>query len=105
MIEKMYSFSGCEGWVSRMIYEPKFGMIYALRDSNVQVLSVLKRAVVTELSSVHEAPVTVVCWYERNQFYLTACRYFKLVLYFMLVNSFLSAQSWRDQVLVVKLQQ
>eukprot|EP01039_Chlorochromonas_danica_P000067 gene67-73_t len=75
VMEKMYTFKGCEDWVTRMIYEPQFNRIYALKERSAQVLSIPRRSVVTVLEDCHEAPINVVCWYERNQFYITGCRY------------------------------
>jgi WD40 repeat protein len=73
VVEKMFTFDGCEHWVSSMIYEPQSGKLYALVDRSVHVLSFAKRAVVTVLKDIHESPVTTVCWYARSQFYLTGC--------------------------------
>lgn len=78
VIEKIFTFPGfinsTDTWISKLIYDTKHSLIYAMKDCNVQVLNVRRRNVVTELKDVHESPVNVVCWYERNQFYLTGCR-------------------------------
>lgn len=73
IMEKLYSFEDCEKWVTHMIYEPQFNKIYAIKERSVQVLSTTRRSVITTLTDVHDAPVNVVCWYERNQFYMTGC--------------------------------
>lgn len=73
VMEKLYSFPGCEMWISKMIYQPEYQKIYAIKDSSVQVLSPLRRCVIAVLENIHEAPINVVCWYERNQFYITGC--------------------------------
>ncbi len=74
IMEKMYNFSGCDTWITNMIYQPLYNRIYAVKENTVQVLSTTRRAVVTALENIHDAPINVVCWYERNQFYLTGCR-------------------------------
>lgn len=74
IMEKMYIIEGCDPWVTHMILETQFNRVYAIKERSVQVLSTTRRNVVTTLSDVHEAPVNVVCWYERNQFYMTGCR-------------------------------
>lgn len=74
VMEKLYSFKGCTDWVTKMIYEPQFNRIYALKERSAQVLSIPRRSCVTSLEDCHEAPINVVCWYERNQFYITGCR-------------------------------
>ncbi|RYH28854.1 hypothetical protein EON65_10635 [archaeon] len=73
VMEKLYGFSGCSDWITKMIYEPQFNRIYALKERTAQVISMSRKAVVTVLEECHEAPINVVCWYERNQFYLTGC--------------------------------
>lgn len=74
IMEKLYTFDDCEKWVTHMIYEPRFNRVYAIKERSVQVLSTTRRSVITVLADVHDAPVNVVCWYERNQFYMTGCR-------------------------------
>lgn len=74
IMEKLYSFEDCDKWVTHMIYEPKCNRIYAIKERSVQVLSTTRRSVITSLIDIHDAPVNVVCWYERNQFYITGCR-------------------------------
>jgi WD40 repeat protein len=74
IMEKLYSFEDSEKWITNMVFEPQFNRIYAIKERSVQVLSISRRSVITTLVDVHEAPVNVVCWYERNQFYLTGCR-------------------------------
>jgi WD40 repeat protein len=73
VMEKLYTFEGCETWVTHMIYEPNFNRIYALKERSAQVLSLTKQAVITTLENVHDAPINAICWYERNQFYITGC--------------------------------
>jgi WD40 repeat protein len=73
VMEKLYSFLGCENWITKMIYEPEFDRIYALKERSAQVLSLTRQNVITTLENVHDAPVSAICWYERNQFYLTGC--------------------------------
>ena len=34
VIEKLFSFEGCEGWVGVMIFEPKTNRVYALSDKS-----------------------------------------------------------------------
>jgi hypothetical protein len=80
IMEKMYAFAGCDTWITNMLYQPQCNRIYAVKESTVQVISTTRRAVVTELENIHDAPINVVCWYERNQFYLTGCRYVVLLL-------------------------
>jgi WD40 repeat protein len=82
ILEKLYSFENCSDWVNKMIYEPKNDRIYAIRDRSAQILSVSRRSIINELRNVHEAPLSAVCWYERNQFYITGCR---LVLHLVLL--------------------
>jgi WD40 repeat protein len=74
IMERMYSFEGCNTWVSRMVYEPKLNRVYAINDRSAKVLSISRRAIITELENVHDAPLTAICWYERNQLYITGCR-------------------------------
>lgn len=74
VMEKLYSFEGCDNWISHMIIQPKFNRIFALKERSVQVLSTTRRAVITILEDIHDSPVNTICWYERNQFYITGCR-------------------------------
>lgn len=96
VIEKLFTFEGCDSWVGIMLYDAKFNRVYALQDTSgittcslyntsgvhlnnlffivVSVLSFKRRAVISKLENIHDAPVTRVCWYERSQFYLTGCR-------------------------------
>lgn len=74
VVEKLYSFEECSSWVGKMIYEPSANRIYAIIDRNAQVFSFSKKRMIHELVDTHTSPLTVVCWYERNQFYLTGCR-------------------------------
>lgn len=73
VMEKLYSFDGCDTWITHMIYEPAFNRIYALKERSAQVLSLTRRSVITTLENVHDAPINAICWYERNQFYITGC--------------------------------
>ena len=75
IVEKLYTFEGCSHWVSKVIYEPQSDRIYAIQDSSVQVLTFARRGVAAELNDIHDSPVNVACWYNRNQFYITGCRY------------------------------
>jgi hypothetical protein len=74
IMEKLFSFADSHTWVTKMIYEPVHNRIYAIRDRSAQVLSLSRRAVILELRDIHESPLSVVCWYHRNQFYVTGCR-------------------------------
>lgn len=74
IMEKLFAFDGCDTWITHMIYEPLSNRVYAIKERSAQVLSVTRREVITTLDNVHEAPINVVCWYERNQFYITGCR-------------------------------
>eukprot|EP01031_Cornospumella_fuschlensis_P037994 gene37994-46159_t len=61
VMEKLYTFSGCSDWITKMIYEPQFNRIYALKERTAQVISMSRKAVVTVLEDCHEAPINVVC--------------------------------------------
>lgn len=74
VMEKLFIFSGCNEWISSMIFEPKNDKVFGIVENSVYVFSVSERRVVTVLSKVHEAPVTRACWYPRSQYYLTGCR-------------------------------
>jgi len=75
VLEKMYSFDGCTEWVTKMICEPSSNRIYAIRDNSCQVLNIANRSIMDELDNIHDSPLNCICWYERNQFYITGCRY------------------------------
>lgn len=71
VMEKMYSFDDCTEWVSKMIYDSKYSRIYAIQETNAKILCLTTRSMVEELQHTHDAPLNCVCWYERNQFYIT----------------------------------
>lgn len=77
IMEKLFIFDGCSGWVTKMSYEPYSDYVYAFVDDVINVIDFEKRRVVSRLSSIHEAPVTNICWYARSQFFITSCRYTK----------------------------
>jgi hypothetical protein len=75
ILEKLFVFEGCQQWVSKMVYESLSKEIYLIKGRSVKVLGLAKRIVLAELLNIHESPVTAVCWYPRNQFYITGCRF------------------------------
>jgi hypothetical protein len=72
ILEKVFTFDGCTGYVTRMIYDMPNGKIYAIDDRSAKVLNLNSRALEAELRDVNEA-LTAVCWYERNRFFITGC--------------------------------
>ena len=81
IIEKLFTFESCNYWVSKMIYEPSFERIYVMNDRNVKVFNLSKQTLQAELTNAHQAPVTAICWFARNQFYVTGCRYYSFLLF------------------------
>lgn len=73
IMEKLFTFEGSHRWTTKLLYEPHYDRVYGIKDRSVQVMSFAKQGVDVELVDVHDAPVNVVCWYNRNQFYLTGC--------------------------------
>lgn len=75
IMEKLFVLDGCNHWVSKMIYEPAFDRVYVMNDRSVKVFNLTRHIMQAELVNAHQAPVTAACWYARNQFYLTGCRF------------------------------
>lgn len=75
IMEKLFTLDNCSYWVSKMIYEPAFDRIYVMKERSVIVYNLSRQSIQAEIMNAHQAPVTTACWYSRNQFYLTGCRY------------------------------
>lgn len=73
VLEKQFRFEGCAEWVTKMIYEPLMNRVYAISEQSVSVLNFRTRTVKIRLEDVHDAPLTSVCWYPTDQFYITSC--------------------------------
>ena len=73
VLEKQFRFEGCTEWVTKMVYEPDMNRVYAISEQSVSVLNFRTRAVKVRLDNIHDAPLTCVCWYPVDQFYITSC--------------------------------
>jgi WD40 repeat protein len=73
VLEKLFTIQGCDDWVTKMIHEPNFKRIYAISENSVSICDLRSQSVKIRLHEIHEAPVTCVCWYAVDQYYLTAC--------------------------------
>lgn len=59
--------------MTKMIHEPNCKRIYALSETSISVCDLRTQSVKVRLHEIHEAPVTCVCWYSVDQYYITAC--------------------------------
>jgi WD40 repeat protein len=73
VLEKLFVINGCEDWVTKMTHEPNSKRVYAIAENSVLVCDLRTESVKVRLHEIHEAPVTCVCWYAVDQYYLTAC--------------------------------
>lgn len=81
VIERLFRFTDCSQWVSRLICDFRANRLYALVDRSVYVLGVRERAVLTLMQDVHDCPVTQVVWIARSRSYLTGCSEGKIKLW------------------------
>lgn len=71
--ERLYRFSDCNEWVTKLCCDFPAGLVLALAGRSVYALSLKSRGVEMLMRDIHDCPLTAASWYARTSFYLTAC--------------------------------
>jgi len=73
-VERLHIFEELRGeWVTKIELDKARGYLNAFSGTSVFVLNLARRSLVHRLERIHDNNLTVLVWYARSQFYLTAC--------------------------------